>query len=63
VAIYEGNGKIIEAATDKRSSGHVMRSDIDSYLHGPELIEIIRPSYKTPMVFRDRLGLYFQYFR
>lgn len=48
VAIYEGNGKIIEATTDKRSSGNVMRSDIDSYLHGPELIEIIRPSYKTP---------------
>lgn len=41
-AIYEGNGKLIEADEDG-----VKRTDIREYFKGPEHIAIIRPPYKS----------------
>jgi len=47
-AIYEGDGKFLEATTSDTGGG-VMRSDLKEYLEeGPIMIEVIRPPYKNP---------------
>lgn len=43
-AIYEGEGKFLEATTP----GGVMRTDLDEYLHGPIKVAVIRPPYQDP---------------
>jgi uncharacterized protein YycO len=47
-AIYEGDGKFIEATTGDPSGKGVVRSDLKEYIHGRVLYEIIRPEYQTP---------------
>ncbi|MBI2266298.1 MAG: hypothetical protein HYU64_14225 [Armatimonadetes bacterium] len=47
-AMYEGDGRFIEATTGDPSGAGVVRSDLAEYLHGPILVEVIRPPYKTP---------------
>ncbi len=42
-AIYEGNGKFLEATTP----GGVKRSDLREYAHGRQKLAVIRPPYKT----------------
>jgi len=47
-AMYEGDGKFIEATTGDPSGKGVVRNDLKEYLQGNILVEIIRPPYKTP---------------
>ncbi len=47
-AMYEGDGKFIEATTGDPSGKGVVRNDLKEYLEGHVLVEIIRPPYKTP---------------
>ncbi|MDQ7826602.1 MAG: YiiX/YebB-like N1pC/P60 family cysteine hydrolase [Candidatus Eremiobacteraeota bacterium] len=47
-AMYEGDGKFIEATTGDPSGKGVVRTDLREYLQGQLLIEVIRPPYKTP---------------
>lgn len=47
-AMYEGDGKFIEATTGDPSGKGVVRNDLKEYLEGHILVEIIRPPYKTP---------------
>ena len=42
-AIYEGDGKFLEATTP----GGVQRTDLDEYLHGRVHIAVVRPRYKA----------------
>jgi hypothetical protein len=47
-AIYEGDGKFIEATTGDPSGKGVIRSDLKEYLDGGRImIEVIRPPYKS----------------
>lgn len=43
-AIYEGDGKFLEATTP----GGVQRTDLDGYLHGRMHVAVIRPPYRAP---------------
>lgn len=47
-AIYEGDGKFLEATTGDPSGKGVVRTDLKEYLEGRINLEIIRPPYKTP---------------
>lgn len=47
-AIFEGDGKFIEATTGDPSGKGVVRNDLGEYLQGRISLEIIRPPYKTP---------------
>lgn len=47
-AMYEGNGKFLEATTGDPSGAGVVRSDLKDYLEGPILVAVLRPPYKTP---------------
>lgn len=46
-AIYEGDGKFIEATTGDPSGKGVVRNDLKEYLEGRISLEIIRPPYKS----------------
>ncbi|MEQ8220892.1 MAG: YiiX/YebB-like N1pC/P60 family cysteine hydrolase [Candidatus Eremiobacterota bacterium] len=45
-AIYEGDGKFLEATTGDPSGKGVIRTDLKEYLEGPIHVKIIRPPYK-----------------
>ena len=45
-AIYEGDGKFLEATTGDPSGKGVIRTDLKEYLEGPIHIKIVRPPYK-----------------
>ncbi len=47
-AIYEGEGKFLEATTGDPSGKGVVRTDLKEYLEGRIKLQIIRPPYKTP---------------
>ncbi len=47
-AMYEGDGKFIEATTGDPSGKGVVRTDLREYLSGRLLVEVIRPPYKSP---------------
>ncbi|MCE1246994.1 MAG: hypothetical protein LWY06_10150 [Firmicutes bacterium] len=46
-AIYEGDGKFLEATTGDPSGKGVIRTDLREYLDGRIMVEIIRPPYKS----------------
>ena len=46
-AIYEGDGKMIEANTSHEDGKGVSRVDVAEYLNGRMAIQIIRPPYET----------------
>jgi len=47
-AMYEGDGKFLEATTGDPSGKGVIRTDLKEYLEGPIHVKIIRPPYKSP---------------
>lgn len=47
-AIYEGDGKFLEATPGDPSGKGVLRSDLREYMDGRINLQIIRPPYKTP---------------
>lgn len=46
-AIYEGDGKFLEATTEAPTGKGVVRSDLKEYLSGRLRLEVIRPNYQS----------------